>query len=199
MGQKEYDKKVAELDKETEKQKAEIARKQAIREKLMGAFQIAINTAMGIMKTIGTVGMPLAIPLIAVTAAAGALQLAAVLAKPIPKASKGKLIAGPSHAGGGILVEAEGGEMIINKRSAAMFAPLLSAINEAGGGVPFTRPLSDGGYSIRNSSSSGGISLKDMQDALSEAVSGIQIYATVEDIRREDANYMTIENRAVYS
>ena len=197
IGQKEYDKKIAELDKEAEKKKAEIARKQAIREKLMGAFQIAINTAMGIMKTIGTIGMPLAIPLVAITAAAGALQLAAVLSKPIPKAAKGKRITGPSHAEGGVLVEAEGGEMIINKRSAAMFAPLLSAINEAGGGVPFSRPLSDGGYSARHASSAG-VTLGDMRAALAEAVSQIRVVATVEDIRREDANYMQIRNRARY-
>lgn len=44
---------------------------------------------------------------------------------------------GPSHASGGVLIEAEGGEGIINKHS--MSNPLLrsiaSAVNVAGGGV----------------------------------------------------------------
>ena len=61
----------------------------------------------------------------------------------IPKAANGLLV-GPSHANGGIPayapggpIEMEGGEAVINKRSTAMFRPLLSAINEAGGGVRF--------------------------------------------------------------
>jgi hypothetical protein len=63
------------------------------------------------------------------------------------KAANGMLV-GNSHAQGGIkigtprgMIEAEGGEVIINKRSTAMFKPILSAINEAGGGVKFA----DGG------------------------------------------------------
>jgi len=63
------------------------------------------------------------------------------------KAADGMLV-GNSHAQGGIkigtprgMIEAEGGEVIINKRSTAMFKPILSAINEAGGGVKFA----DGG------------------------------------------------------
>lgn len=62
--------------------------------------------------------------------------------------SDGGLFQGKSHAQGGIkfhtggqLMEAEGGEAIINKRSTAMFRNELSAINQAGGGVRFA----DGG------------------------------------------------------
>jgi hypothetical protein len=57
------------------------------------------------------------------------------------KAAEGGLLSGPSHAIGGIQgtgrfanVEVEGGEAIINKRSTALFAPILSAINQLGGG-----------------------------------------------------------------
>lgn len=196
--QKEYEQKVKELDKEAEKQKAEIARKSAIREKAMNAFQIGIDTAMGVMKAVAASPLTFGLPWSAFVAATGALELAAVLAKPIPKAAKGKLIVGPSHAAGGTLIEAEGGEAIINRRSVSMFAPLLSAINEAGGGVPFARPLSDGGYSIRNSSAAKNITLEDMQTAISDAVSQVQVVATIEDIRREDSNYMQIQNRASY-
>lgn len=58
----------------------------------------------------------------------------------------GGMFEGASHAQGGIkfkvggrIHEAEGGEAIINKRSTAMFKPLLSAINTAGGGVKFAK------------------------------------------------------------
>lgn len=59
------------------------------------------------------------------------------------KAAKGMAIKGASHANGGVpimtpdgMIEAEGGEVIINKRSSALFANELSAINQAGGGIP---------------------------------------------------------------
>lgn len=51
----------------------------------------------------------------------------------------GGLLVGPSHAQGGIMSpfgELEGGEAVINKISTQQFAPLLSTINQAGGGVP---------------------------------------------------------------
>lgn len=61
------------------------------------------------------------------------------------KLAQGDILSGPSHANGGIPFtvdgvpgyEAEGGEAVINKRSTAIFRPLLSAINEAGGGKRF--------------------------------------------------------------
>jgi hypothetical protein len=197
ISQKEYDKRLEELDKEAETQRAEVARKQAIREKAMGAFQIGIDTAMGIMKAVSASPLTSGLPWSAFVAAAGALQLAAVLAKPIPKAARGKLIEGPSHAAGGTIVEAEGGEAIINKRSTSMFAPLLSAINEAGGGVPFVRPLSDGGYAAR-SSTQRGATVEEIKLAVEEAVSTVKIYTTIEDIRKGDRRYSEIEDRATY-
>ncbi|MEJ5105504.1 hypothetical protein [Chryseobacterium sp. MYb328] len=64
-------------------------------------------------------------------------------AKATPKAADGVLI-GPSHSNGGIpintpsgMIEAEGGEVIINKRSSAMYRDVLSRINQLGGGVKF--------------------------------------------------------------
>ena len=66
------------------------------------------------------------------------------------KFADGGLLNGASHEAGGIPFtingqsgyEAEGGEAIINKRSTSMFLPLLSAINEAGGGVAFSNVAS---------------------------------------------------------
>jgi len=62
---------------------------------------------------------------------------------------QGGMIDGPSHqsAAGGTLINAEGGESIINKRSTGMFMPLLSAINQAGGGTSFASNVMNGaGY-----------------------------------------------------
>jgi len=53
----------------------------------------------------------------------------------------GGVIEGPSHASsqGGVKVNAEGGEAIINKNSVAMFKPMLSMINQMGGGTSFQK------------------------------------------------------------
>tara|TARA_Y100001938_G_scaffold20948_1_gene26706 strand:- start:2395 stop:4926 length:2532 start_codon:yes stop_codon:yes gene_type:complete len=64
------------------------------------------------------------------------------------KMADGGMVQGKSHAQGGEkfavggrVVELEGGEAVINKRSTAMFRSQLSAMNSAGGGVKFA----DGG------------------------------------------------------
>jgi hypothetical protein len=49
------------------------------------------------------------------------------------------MIEGNSHAGGGVRINAEGGEAVMNKNSVAMFKPLLSAMNQMGGGTSFQR------------------------------------------------------------
>lgn len=56
----------------------------------------------------------------------------------------GGMVMGPSHSNGGVRgtgrfnnVEVEGGEAIINKNSTRMFLPLLSKLNEIGGGEAF--------------------------------------------------------------
>jgi len=81
------------------------------------------------------------------------------------KKARGGILDGPSHSQGGIQTaygELEGGEAIINKRSTEKFAPLLSSINEAEGGVNFSPTYEKGGianklirdtksiYNIRN-------------------------------------------------
>ena len=198
ISQENYDKQIAQLDAELDKKKAEIARKQAQREKLLRGFDIVLNTAAAIMKNTAQLGLIPAIPVNIATGVLGAVQLATVIAEPLPKAARGRLIKGKSHLQGGTIIEAEGGEAIINKRSTSMFAPLLSAINEAGGGVPFTRPYSDGGYFARNSEQSKNISIEEMRSAFSDAISEIKVYTTIEDIRREDKNYTQIQDRATY-
>jgi len=49
----------------------------------------------------------------------------------------GGMIEGPRHAQGGTLIEAEGGEAIMSRGSVAAFGPLLSMLNQAGGGTSF--------------------------------------------------------------
>lgn len=191
-----YNEEKIKMEKQKEKELAKIERDQAIRERAMGSFEIGINTAIAIMAS-AKKGFPLAIPFIAAAAALGAVQMAALWAAPLPKAARGKYIEGPSHAAGGVHIEAEGGETIINKKSSRMFLPLLSDINELGGGVPFTKVGSDGGYAIRSfAEASEPMNRLDMEKAIQKAFGQVRVIATIEDIRRGDANYVQIQDRA---
>ena len=49
----------------------------------------------------------------------------------------GGMIEGKRHADGGVPVNAEGGEAIMTRGAVTMFGPLLSMLNQAGGGVSF--------------------------------------------------------------
>ena len=54
---------------------------------------------------------------------------------------KGGLLKGPRHAQGGMMIEAEGGEAIMTRGAVTMFQPLLSAMNQMGGGTSFGNQL----------------------------------------------------------
>ncbi|MEI8204598.1 MAG: hypothetical protein WCH34_16375, partial [Bacteroidota bacterium] len=116
-------------------------------------------------------------------------------------ASRGLLLKGPSHAQGGIPIEAEGGEAIINKRSTALFAPILSMLNEAGGGTAFApSPMfnSDGGFASRQAVSSNALTPDQIQAAMEKAVAKIKVAVAVEDYRKADQNYTKIQDRSNY-
>jgi len=51
--------------------------------------------------------------------------------------AKGGMIGGERHAQGGTLIEAEAGEAIMTRGSVARFGPMLSMMNQMGGGVSF--------------------------------------------------------------
>lgn len=218
--------------KTIDNEKRKRAREQAIIEKAFAAAGIIASTA----KSVGEIGMkvaettaasvlnPLLIPFIPVVAAQipitygiGALQLAAIMAAPLPKAERGKVFKGNSHAQGGIPVEVEGDEIIMTKgvyRNPQLRA-IASIINQAAGGVGFggsnangnvfanggivipsiNYALNDGGYAARSATASNGFSQEQLEAAITKAVRSVKVYTTIQDIRREDANYTKVEAR----
>lgn len=68
------------LEEQQEAEKAAIAKKYADRNFQIQVLQIIGNTAQGISKTIAELGMPWAVPFVAMAAAAGAMQLASAKA-----------------------------------------------------------------------------------------------------------------------
>lgn len=196
ISQEEYDAGVAAADAELEQQRKDMELKQAKREKAIALMQAIIQTALAVATAVAQSPMTGGLPGSAIAAAMGAIQIATIAAEPLPKASRGTLLQGKSHAEGGIKIEAEGGEAIINKRSTAHFRPLLSAINEWGGGVKFANggiPL-DGGYSVRQA---GLFAASVTKDDLA-AVANTPIYTTVTDIKRETGRYSQVQAIKTY-
>ena len=137
------------LNKEYEAKSNKLRYDAEIKEWNAQRLKIAVDAALAIAqiwaKQLSTkleAGIPFAIAESAIVAAQ-AVAAEAVLSKNKPVlarggyAKTGAILNGNSHAQGGIDVNMEGGEAVINKRSTAMFLPTLSKINQAGGGVPF--------------------------------------------------------------
>jgi hypothetical protein len=58
----------------------------------------------------------------------------------------GGMIDGPRHAQGGVMINAEGGEAVMTRGAVTMFAPLLSTLNQMGGGTSFNKSLQGATY-----------------------------------------------------
>ena len=111
--------------------------------------------------------------------------------------ANGGMVYGNSHtnggekfAVGGRVVELEGGEAVINKRSTAMFRSQLSAMNAAGGGVKFA----DGG--IANSPSFAQTQFDVMGQSMMS--SGGRVTVVEADITSTQNSVKTIESEASF-
>jgi hypothetical protein len=130
----------ADLENDKARQRAALAKrtaaeiaaektKTAKQDKALALFDIAVNTAKGIVSALGTTPPnPILAAFIGVT---GALQLAAVASKPIPKFAKGGVVGGRLHSSGGTMVEAERDEYIVNRRQSINHRRELDAINNS--------------------------------------------------------------------
>lgn len=98
--------------------------------------------------------------------------------KPTPKFEKGGLLQGPRHSQGGIPIEAEGGEFIMNRKATRAFGPVLSIMNEIGNGnkgINTTGYFADGGQVARSISANGGPSFDDVRQLIAESQTTIRV------------------------
>jgi|TARA_R110000803_G_scaffold88930_1_gene155995 TP901 family phage tail tape measure protein len=115
--------------------------------------------------------------------------------------TNGGMFKGASHANGGVkfavggrIHEAEGGEAIINKRSTAMFKPMLSAMNQAGGGVKFA----NGGFLSTGEKFAMGGEVADVQQMISGAGGSTQVVMVESDVTRTQGRVSNIESQATF-
>lgn len=135
------------------KQEEKIKKDAAEKQKAVDLGQAIVSGALAVANAIASPPFfPANLPIVIATTAAQAAQIATISSQQfsrggIAQMQDGGVLSGPSHAQGGIPavvgrrtpVELEGGEAIINKRSTSRFRPVLSAINQAGGGRAFEK------------------------------------------------------------
>lgn len=120
----------------------------AIMRKAAGISEAVMNTALAV-----TEALPNFI-LAGIVGALGAIQIGTVAAQPLPpkpekpKFELGGEIIGDSHSRGGVAIEAEGGEYIVNKDAYSKYGGLIRALNESG-----RRKFANGGEVTPNVSS----------------------------------------------
>jgi hypothetical protein len=110
-----YQAKLAELDKK----KLAAQQRQAKFDKALALLNVGINTGAAIVMTMRNLGLPAALPFMALAAALGAIQAAAIIAKPIPKYAHGV----KSHPGGPAIVGDGGGAELIRTGGRAILSP----------------------------------------------------------------------------
>ena len=128
------EKKIEKEREKAEQKKKKMEHDQAVAKKRMQEAQAYINMAMAIsMAAVNSWPIP-AIPMMALAAAAGAAQIAAIKSTNIPSYGDGGVIQGKSHKQGGVPIlggraEVEGNEFITNKLTTQKNTDLLYYIN----------------------------------------------------------------------
>ena len=116
--------------------------------------------------------------------------------------TRGGMFQGASHANGGVkfrvggrIHEAEGGEAIINKKSTAMFRPVLSAINSYNGnGVKFA----DGGLLNSGEKFAMGGELRSAQQLVSGSMGNQKVIIVESDMTETQSRISAIESQASF-
>ena len=133
-------------EEQAERRKEQIKKDAARKQQKIDVTQAVINTAKAVTSALNTQPfLPAGLIMAGIATAQGAAQIKMIRAQ---KFAKGGILNGPSHAQGGIPMfskggafygEAEGGEAVLTKGVMAnpALARMASAINVAGGGVPF--------------------------------------------------------------
>jgi hypothetical protein len=156
ISQKEYDRRVAQIEKQQEAREKELRKKQFERDKNTATAQALINGANAQLTTLAKFGAPippnfLGIAANALTLALTAANVIAIRTQKPPEFEKGGFVPqGSSHKQGGIALvdnrtgatvgEVEGGEPIISKKVYARNKPLIDSLISQGSGLSMNIP-----------------------------------------------------------
>lgn len=204
ISEKKYQKELEKVDKDADARRQDAERKAFEEKKRLDVKSALINTALSITKTFAMYGWPWGIIPAAIAAATGAVQVAAIQSQ---RYAKGGILVGKSHAEGGIKghingnpIEVEGGEVVINKRSAALFRNQLSAINSYNG---YGRKFAEGGMFDgsmfapapipASSPRQQAVSRQEVEAIVNTAVRNIRVYVVESDITEAQESVKRVE------
>ena len=152
--QAEFDQKRKEAEDQRRSEQNALAKKQFEAQKINSTGQVVIDYAVAIGKAFATFGWPAGIFPAALLATQGALQVALIQNQEfVPQYATGGLVTGEGGpTDDKIWAKLSNGESVINAKSTKMFAPVLSAINQAGGGNPIPKLAGGGVVSVDTNS-----------------------------------------------
>ena len=159
-----YEQQLEILQKDKEKQEKKLEYNQAVREKKAAQSQAAIETAINIIESFPN-------PLnMALAASTGLAQAAIINSQPLPQMERGGLLSGKRHNTGGIHIEAEDGEIILNRNVSKnpFLLQMASMMNESTGGKRLTNLDYAGAKQMNNMSDS-----IDLKKIVKEVVDGV--------------------------
>lgn len=199
ISEEEFNKKRLELDKQAFKDRKRLAQKQNL-----------VDFAVAAGKTLATYGLTPAGAAALIPLGIQAATQAGIIAS--QKFAKGGIIHGASHAFGGVDLgnnqEGEGGEAIINKRSTAKHLPLLSAINQDGGGVPLggiaspslgaLSKFGNGGITNNVTNQSSQIDLNDLETRIVASMGAIKVQNVASETTEVANRVQSIEDSASF-
>ena len=202
-------------DSRREVAEAQMAEKEAIAakkkfkiEKANSIVQAIIAGARAQLKILSDWGLPWGTPFMIAAGALTAAEIGIIASQKfigkkgglIPQFADGGMVHGPSHAQGGVkfnaggrVVELEGGEAVINKRSTAMFHSQLSSMNQAGGGKRFADGGIMPGTSNMLSSVGGGINMAGFTEEIINGINNKKVIVTESDISTSQNNVSVTE------
>jgi len=183
--------------------------------KAAAVAQAVVNVAQGVTKAIADGGL-LGIVTGALVAATGAISIGKILSTPKPKlpgkgavpqaedgmrVGAGGLLRGARHSQGGIPIEAEGGEWILNRKASAMFSPVLAMMNEYGKGNKgfITNGFAaDGGQVARSISNGSGVDANIITEIIVDSIGSIPVVNVAQNTYdKAYENARIIENASV--
>ena len=133
--QEQFDDRMKDLEDQKRVKEISEKRKQFNREKTNNLALAAINTAQSVLQALGSSPPPASYIMAAISAALGAVQIAAISSQQF-KAARGGIVPGRGASNRDTVpAMLAPGEAVINANSARMFPVLLSRINQLGGGI----------------------------------------------------------------
>lgn len=190
ISEEEYNKQIEKINEEKAKKEKKIQYDKAKQEKEAALTKAAIENAINIIEATPN---PAAVALAAFT---GLTQLAVIRSQPLPQYERGGLLKGNRHAQGGIIVEAEDGEVILNRNVSKnpMMLQLASMMNEQTGGKRLTTTTFNSGMGITPQSEK--IDLEKVVENVIKGVSKIPVVNVAVDTNRVVRKVQNLENKS---